>query len=368
VENDAALARRLAPYAGRITAQMAAVLSGPTATISDRIRADALARQALRQDPTAVVAVSTLGLNAQVRGDVTTARRLFAYAEKLSRRNLPTQLWAIEDAVVREDLVEALHHYDIALRTSARAPETLFPILASANIDPEVRTALIRTLATKPLWTNAFLVYLAAEAPDPRSTATLFLGLRRIGIAIPENALTGAVNALVADGFADEAWSFYASIHDGVDRRRSRDPQFTVDHDPVSLLDWVTIDNGGTSGSIQRGNRGGVIFNVPASAGGPILQQVQILPPGTYRIVGRTSGIEQDPAVSPYWMLTCRKDGREFGRVMLPKSVAANGSFEGSFVVPADCPIQTLVLVARPSDSSSGLSGQIERAELVPAQ
>lgn len=98
-----------------------------------RREADRLARLALRQDPTAVAALATLGLNAQIRGDTNSARRYFAYSDKLSRRSLTTRLWAIEDAVARDDIPAALRNYDVALRTSAIRTRTAFSGTSLSN-------------------------------------------------------------------------------------------------------------------------------------------------------------------------------------------------------------------------------------------
>lgn len=97
-----------------------------------------------------------------------------------------------------------------------------------------------------------------------------------------------------------------------------------------------------------------------------MLQQLQLLPPGSYRLSGHTIGIEQPAGALPYWTLRCQ-DGRELGRVEVPNSGVANGNFTGTFSVPAGCPVQTLVLMARSSDAIAGQSGQIDRAALMPA-
>lgn len=364
--SDIALAHRLAPHDGRITARLAASLSGPDAVEADRRHADRLARLALRQDPTAVVAVSTLGLNAAARGDTAAARRLFAHAQRLSRRDLQSQLWAIEDAVGREDVPGALRHYDIALRTHPNVAEVLFPVLATASGDPAIRTALIRTLAGKPAWAESFISHVAGQGPDPRATAALFRGLARAGVAVPEAARAAAIDALIARGLAGEAWAYYASTRPGADRRRSRDPRFAAALEAPSQLDWVPVNDAGVSSSIQRGGRGGIFdFAAPASAGGPLLRQLQLLPPGRYRLAGHASGIEQAERSRPYWTLTCR-DGRELGRVVLSNSTDAGGDFGGAFSVPPGCAVQTLALVAQPTDAVAGLSGQIDRVQLTP--
>src|SRR3546814_1290750 len=86
--------------------------------------------------------------DAFARGDQAKGERLLAYSQKLSRRDLRTQLMAIELAVAQGDISGALRHYDIALRTKKNAPELLFPVLTSALPDPrsEERTSELQSL------------------------------------------------------------------------------------------------------------------------------------------------------------------------------------------------------------------------------
>ncbi|MCW6531223.1 hypothetical protein NED98_13305 [Sphingomonas sp. MMSM20] len=362
------LAHQLAPGDGRITALLSEKLSNPEATATDRAEADRLASLALRQDPTAVPALATLGIDAQIRGETARARRIFAYAQLLSRRDLRTQLWAIEDAVARGDVADALRQYDITLRTSEYGPDLLFPVLASAIADPAIREALMRTLATKPAWTASFIEYAAVNSPDPRTTFSLLSGLRRIGVAVPSNAKVALVNALLRGDFYDEAWTYYASLRPGANRRRSRDSRFTAQFDSPSPLDWNVIGDAGISASIQRGDKGGVFdFSAPPSVGGAVLRQMQLLPPGDYLLEGHSSNIEQPSDARPYWQLTC-VDGRELGRVEIANSAQTGAYFAGRIRVPTGCVTQYLVLVVRPSDLIAGSSGQIDRVQLAPAQ
>lgn len=364
------LAHRLAPYSGRAAARLAASLSGidaTDATDADRRRAGRLARFAVRRDPTAVAAISTLGLDAQVRGDVAGARRLFAFAEKLSRRDLLTQLWLIEDSVARSDIEGSVRHYDIALRTSPQMAQVLFPVLTSASGEPAIRAALVRTLAGKPAWGESFVNYAATTTSDPRAIVQFLLGLQRAGVAVPDRARNEAINALAAGDRFDEAWAYYAAVRRHVDRLRSRDPRFLAGFGTPSVLDWVPVSDDRVNSSIQRGDRGGVLdFSAPAGIGGPVIRQMQMLTPGVYRITGHSAGIDQTENARPYWALRCQ-DGRELGRVIVPGSNQENGVFEGRFSVPAGCPVQTLMLVAQASDAVRGLSGQIDRVQLSPA-
>ena len=174
------LAHALAPWDGEITA----LYSMARFTAEQRNPSNAvvqLAQRAFWQDPTALPAIAVLGLRSQTTGDETKARQLFAYSQFLSRRDLQTQLWMVEDAVNRGDISGALRHYDIALRTSKLAPNLMFPVLASAMQDPSIRAELITTLAKRPAWEADFVAYVAKNAANPHIVAQLYIELQRAG-------------------------------------------------------------------------------------------------------------------------------------------------------------------------------------------
>ena len=365
LKHDAPRAYALAPYDGRATAGFAAQIGSEKANAADLRRAAVLARTALRQDPAAVAAAVVLGLNAQVRGDLALARLAFAYAEKLSRRDSITQLWAIEDSVARHDISDAIRHYDIALRANPKLGGLLFPVLASASSELAVQSELVHILAARPLWAEAFVNFAAVgNGTDPRVIANLFRRLGRSGMPLPEAAMAGLTRTLFASGHVDQAWTYYASFRRGVTRDRSRDPEFAARIEAPTPFDWVVDGDSGIVGAI---NGGGFDFSASPSVGGVMLQQIQLLPPGRYQVRGHSIDINQPEDAPPYWVLTC-SNGRELGRVEVPFSDQAGGNFTGMVVVPSGCPIQTLTLVARPSEAVAGLSGRIDRVALIPSR
>ncbi|VVS98489.1 conserved hypothetical protein [Sphingomonas sp. EC-HK361] len=361
---DPERAHAMAPHDGRIAALLSEKLTTDAdATPRDRARAVALGKQALRDDATAVIAASSLGLNADMAGDQSHARALFGYAETLSRRDLATQLWAIEDAVARGDVPGALRHYDTALRTSAKASTLLFPVLASAIATPEVRTNLVRTLARKPEWSVHFIGYAVDEGSDPRATAALLAGLQRAGVPVAPSWRAGMVNRLLDAGFAAESWAAYARLRPGAPRNASRDPDFALDPANASRFDWLAVQDSGSASILPRAKGGLAQYSMPSGSTGAVLQQVQMLPPGNYRIDGQSANVTQPAGAGPYWSLACR-GGRELGRVDVGPSAASNGAFSGRFSVPAGCPVQTLSLIVRATDAIGGSEGEIHRAIL----
>ena len=121
-------AHRLAPWDGRMTANLAArtFLLGVREP-ARRAAGVALARRAIAQDPTALGAVTTLGLAAQLGERMDRADRLLGYSQRLSRRDLTTQVWAVENAKARGDVAATLERYDAMFRTAPDARALYFP-------------------------------------------------------------------------------------------------------------------------------------------------------------------------------------------------------------------------------------------------
>ncbi|MBU2341472.1 MAG: hypothetical protein KKE77_09560 [Alphaproteobacteria bacterium] len=364
---DPIRATALAPGNGVILAAAAQQEFAMAPSTDDNSKASRLARLALLKDPTAVEALSVLGLQAQLRNETERARDLFEYSLLLSRRELRPQIWAIEEAVNRGDIAAALRSYDIALRTSREAPGLLLPNLAAALAEPKVRAALLPIMQTEPVWAESFLSRVATSGIDPVAGLAFFREGESIDLPVTDDLRAALVNGLMADGEISDAWAYYSEFRPGAARNRSRDPEFALNPNTRAVFDWMPSLAPGLSSAILQEGEGGVLdFSLPPGTGGPLVQQTQLLPPGAYRLTGRSRAIDQPDRSSPYWVLQCQ-DGRELGRVEVPNSDVANGEFEGRLMVPGDCPVQTLSLIARSSDDIAGVSGQIERASLAPA-
>ncbi len=364
---DPATAHKFAPGDGKITALLAQQSFASQPDNGDtNSTAARLARLALKQDPTTVSAVVTLGLQAQLRGDVVQMNHLLAYSEILSRRDLRTQIWAIELAAMRGNVAEAIKHYDTALRVSTTAPDLLFPVLAAATAEPAVRAELVKVLTKKPIWAALFIRFVADNARDPITVSNLYTQLQQKGMRLSDDATAVAINRLVAAGLFEEAWHYYNSVRPGVDRRQGRDPRFTMSLTTPSVLDWMPANDDSVTTFIEHGAKGGIFeFSIPSGVGGGLLRQQQLLPQGSYRLEGHATGIQQPISSMPYWTISCQ-NGRELGRVTMSAAGQAQGRFSGAFVVPVGCPVQTLLLTAKPSDTLSGVSGQIDQVRLIP--
>jgi len=358
----------LAPHDGRIAGALAEQIAAGDASPPQRAWATRLARQALLDEPLAASALTSLALNAQIAGNTSAARRLFVHSDALSRRELGTRLWLIEDAVSHNDVAGALRNYDIALRTAKAAPDLLFPVLSNAIADPAIARPLAVMLVKRPPWGDTFIQYLSDKQDNPVISMTLLQQLKTLDYPVPGVAQASVINALIAKGLFGDAWRYYASLRSGATRDRSRDPNFVAQLQIPSAFDWTPMSNdAGVSATIQHTDRGGALdFAAPSTVGGIAAQQIQILPPGRYRLEGVSSDIEQARESRPFWQLSCI-DGRELGRVDIPNSAEMQGRFTGELTVTGkNCMAQTLRLVLRASSNVSGVTGQMKYVLLAP--
>ena len=324
-----------------------------------RTQATELGRRALALDATVIPAIVTLALNAGVEGSSDRAARLMTYAQALSRRDGTTQLYFIEDAVARGDVVEALRHYDTVLRTSDTAPALLFPILRNAIAEAPLRHALAATLRKRPAWAEHFVLESSAYGPDFHAVALLFAEVRGAGFEPPSNADNALISNLLAKNDLQTAWRYYKIMHPDADPSTVRDGEFKGSRTTGTPFDWVLSTDDGISTSMGvDGQNGGLEFSTTPTNAGVIARQMLVLSPGTYRLSTVATGIAQDRGSGPYWELVCL-DGKIAGSLEIGPARESKAMFAQTIVVPLNCPGQWLQLRARASDNIKGATGQI---------
>ena len=364
IKVDAARAHAIASSDGAILSDYSEDLFGSMPTTNSSSLPTDLARRAVLVEPTATKALTVLGFQAQLSGNTSKANRIFAYITQLSRRELRSQIWAIEQAVTRGDIADALRNYDIALRTSKDAPKFLFPPLTASLSEPLIRSELLKIFQTRPVWQPSFFDYASSSTSEPVGMIKLFEEGRRFDLEVSDNQRIALIAALISNDQWEEAWNFYRTFRPDARREHLRDPEFTLQTDNRSAFDWLVDTNTPLSVAILQDESGGMLdFAVPPSVGGQIVSQIQLLPAGVYRLQGQSQGLVGASASLPYWKLACY-DGRELGRINLANTIKASGAFSGQLTVPADCSVQRLSLVARPTDDIMGIKGQILRVQM----
>ncbi len=328
----------LAPWDARTKLRLAEAELARGLQTKSRLAISAdLARQALTRDPTLAGAWRTLGLAAAAQQRPAQARKILQTAERVSRRDLGVQLWLIEDAVQRQDVVRALRHYDSALRVSLGSRELLFPILGQALEQPQMRAPLANILSRDPPWAEAFYYSLAENPPAGGALHDLLGRVDRRVLLRSRAPLHVLVANLAGRNDNGAAVRVYRLLNDdpaaagllrngGFDRENSVPP-----------LDWQ-IEQAGSLAIAQEDGR--LLIDGSSGSGGVVARQALALPSGAYRVSFR-HGAEPQRAFRPSLLIRCAPTSTPLASI---DDVAPIVRASRAFAVPASCTDQVIEL------------------------
>ena len=305
------------------------------------------ATRAIARDPTSATALTALGLVSPPPRD----GRLIRTSQGLSRRSLYAQLWLIEDAVRREQVPEALQHYDIALRTSRQAPGLLFGVLVAAADDPTLLQPLAARLSLRPVWGPLYLQQLAQSGKDLNNIAWLLATLRARRVDVGDPALAAIWPRLTTANAFEAAWRIYAAGNPQARRVAVR--SLTPAGSP-SPFDW---NPGAPEAASTQVVDGGLAFSPVADGGGVAARQMLMLPPGRHVIDFSVRDYAVDSGTPAFIRVSCARTDAEFARIALPVGTARRSL---AFTVPAACGAQWLTLNVPPDELPNGTGGTVE--------
>jgi hypothetical protein len=356
-ELSPSVALTFAPWDPRASARLAQQsLLDPDArrsleTIADR------ARSAVEGDPLATEGVTTLAMVADLQGQRARAAGIFSYAERLSRREVETQMWLIEYNVQRNDIRGALTHYNVVLSTSPDARPALMAILISASSHPDIAAEVNRVLLARPNWKLDFLTRFTFLGHDPAALAAV--SRQVLDPAIPEerDVLVRVLTRYVALGAYDQAWETY---HDAMGTAPGDPLQLLLRngnfaHDPgLPPFDWSYPAN--ASLVPERRPRQGANYAfalyLPASHDGDVemASQAAKLAEGTYQLQAVVGDDASPPAESsrPFLRVSCvGEPQRELVTADFPPAQSNGQMMQAHFVVPAGCAFQRVSIWVR---------------------
>jgi hypothetical protein len=329
-----------------------------------------LARESLKRQALNPVALRLIGIGASVKGGFAAGRPAMSAANRLSRRDLPTQFWLIEEAVSRGDVAGALGHYDHALRTKPGSQQLLFPVLTSAVEDPALWPAFGRYVREPAPWLGDFARFSIRNSAKPRAIAEF---LRRSG-GLPHEEVYAALEAELlkrlaeADAFAD-AGRYYRSL-DGANPAILTEAGFTgaTTEARFAPLTWELFASPGISSAFLRDETGEAIrlhATMEGSTTGAVARKIIYAQPGRYRFraIQRTAAAGE--GATAQWELRC--GGSRGANIIWSKSVAllADGSTVDEVIaIPAGCGAITLRLLAAAGTSPGGIEAIFGPASL----
>ncbi|WP_375402491.1 tetratricopeptide repeat protein [uncultured Sphingomonas sp.] len=356
-----ALAMRFSPDNARALGKSARTLVLTKQTPDALAETTRLARRALARNPAEIDAVVALGVTYDLAGRTRDAARLFEYSERLSRRDLATQLWLIEAAVRRDDVPGVLRHYDTALRTSRAAPSILFPILVQAVTGTDMIDPLSAVLARRPIWSYQYIQQLAQTGQDFDAMDALYKALHRRGGLVPEETIASASARMVEARRFDLAWSLYTTFNPGAGRGGVRDGAFRRIRTAPTPFDWTLSDVPALSlGAVE--DEGGMLrFSTTSGAGGLAARQLLLLTRGPHRLSAKAYDVVAGDAERPELRVTCAGSAEPLARAPIGAADLRGSVVGAAFEVPGGCPAQWLELHVPAADGPTPVSGGIGR-------
>ena len=329
------------------------------------VRAVALSKTAIRADPTDVVAIRILGL-AQPE---TKQAPYFAYANKLSKRDLFTQLWLIENEVSKGNARGALVHYDAALRTSEYAPAILFPILSSATADAELAPEIAKALAKKPDWAIPFLYEAVNSAPSPDRLVSIFETVKKSGTVLPAQ-LTGVLTARTLRDYRFDLLRRAYFVGGGRDAAIGHNvTNGDFGREPQNLpFDWAFTGDekifAGRIASDTDANQFRMIVQASDGVAGEAVRQLLLLKPGQHRLSAQAGNIPSLADARIIWRVTCAdKQETPIGDIL----VNASGNIATNFAVPSKaCDAQWLMLRLSSQTDRDDIDAWFDNVRITP--
>jgi hypothetical protein len=370
---DAAL--KVAPFDARARARAAEQIVQGSANDRRRLgAAEALSLAALRRDPTIVQAWRTLALVAVLRRQPNRAGRLFHLVERMSRRDLPTELWLIEENVNRNDVAGALLHYDVALRTSLSSHELLLPIILRALNDPNLVEPMARLLVTDPPWKEQFFGALIQQPPSGANLARLMEMIAARGQLSSTDLLSGLVAYYGDRREFGAAWRIYQVLKNAPRAQPGtlRNGGFEGPN-RVPPFDW-RLESATEMGAEPRpvpapGAGTGLYAYAATGTTGVVARQLLLLGPGGYTL-GALGGLTA--AARPErmtWKIACASTPATAltAQSALP-SGSAGGPVQARFQVPASgCEAQWLLLEIAAGSSEGNAEAWVDSVRISPS-
>ena len=333
----------------------------------------ALARQqalaAIDHSPLSIVAVRTLASAEQRLGNRSASRNAWRAAAGMGWRDVPTQYWAMQQALAdHEDTIAGLRA-DALLRLNGGSGP-FADLTRKALNNPVLRRALLPRAVLRPLWREAFFgagKILTRE--ESSGLNAMLLELQRTAAPPTTGEIRDTVLELLRGRRVAEAQALDAPFA----ARRTRDPGSILSDGgfdrPItayglgsSPFDWTIWTVGVSTATLDNGH---MVVSADGTGANSALVRFVVVQPGRYRLSFRMKG-EPDSPAGVGASVRCVKTGTTIGQSSI-EPLAGTGFQERSFTfdATADCPALMIGFGSMPAGPES--EGEFDDVTLAPA-
>lgn len=322
-----------------------------------------LARNPLEADVVRVAALASFAAGEDLR----TTRSLMMMSERVSARDLQTQLWLLQDAVSRDNVGETLQHYDRALSVHPKTKALLYPVLSRAISDGNIRVALAPYIRAGRPWAYEYVGYAidnAAETADVADLMTRAGGSR----AVPKNRPleTMMLNTLVVNGRFDAArryaWGMMRPSEASAVLSDFRFSAATMDSD-LRPFTWSTTED--LSIRVTFTPAEGLDVTAGSGISAVAADRVMMLPPGKWRFAQKVDLPTLSPMMEATWSAICMaRDGyRSIWTQSIPQQPGQQ-SYQAVLDIPRECQATRFRLTVRGADTQEDSMITIHNVDL----
>lgn len=346
-QRDPALALRLDrdnPEA--LIGQSEAVLSDPGASL-DNEEVLAAARASIGVLPLNAPAFRMFASSSATSDGIEQFESQVAMSDRLSRRDLATQLFLIEAAVQNRDIRAAMRHYDTAMRIRESSRGLLLPVLSSAIRSPDIRGEIVPYLRDRAPWIGEFIRHAIANANDPRDVVRLI----DEGGGMPQGEFFAKLHTQLLSRFVNEGDLAGAKAYFETVRPEGRDILDSLAMTAASTatlyapVTWQVFTVGSVESMFFALPDGGFELSSEIEPGfsGPIARRLTALSPGDYRVSAPVRAEDVAPGAMIALQVAC-DDGPILNQSI---EIGDGGPLTADFTVPAGCATQLVTLSAR---------------------
>jgi hypothetical protein len=297
-------------------------------------------QDALRQWPLSSRILRQIAMSYDFEARTPKSGELLALADRVSRRDLLTEVLSSEVAARKADAPGAMRHLNAALSTSRRASTVIFPLLTKALADPTLRPVMAQYLTQS--WGDDFLYFAAQNGPAKNAMD--------VALAYPpaqhEERFARfrgeLLTHLVDEGHAGLAFDYARQVA-GANARFLGAAGFAKDTvDPAfAPLTWQLTNGNGIYGELLGG---ALQVSADPGARGVALQRLFQLKPGSWRLALTSEGLASADELKAEWRFDCLSGAAATPVATLPMAVtSAKSRFAGALAVPANCEAVRLV-------------------------
>lgn len=318
-----------------------------------------LARRAVAREAILPSAYAVLAQVARFRGQPGRSARLLAYGDRLSRRNLATQILFAEIGGRTGDLEGMLDHLHTVFQVSPEGRVRAVPPIAAATADPRSIVPIAQLLRRDTDWRLPLINSIIARSPSLDNVVKLIGEVERQSGQLPDEQRRLLIDRLIRRKRFELAEPIFRS-----GRGRDGNPAvLRLDFDGSArgaTYGWHLVQTDATEAAIvPRAGKGGALhFGLFGERRVEFARYLLFLPPGAYSLEASVEVSDRSGGARLGYAITCATDSRRLldGEAEERDQVKLARRFS---VPAAGCGAQWLSLSPSHSGAGPRIEGQV---------